>query len=85
VLTFRSHGADSRCPATVVCVWMGDVAMRIAARAGRTTAEVDLHTGLDPRMVSIDRYVVKVVGMLPYPGTTASDATPTALLLVTAH
>ncbi len=85
VLTFRSHGSDSRCPATVVCVWMGDVAMRIAARAGRTTAEIDLHTGLEPRTLTVDRYVVKAVGMLPYPGTTPSDATPTAVLLVTAQ
>ena len=85
VLTFRSHGSDSRCPATVVCVWMGDVSMRIAARAARTAAEVDLHTGLEPRTLTIDRYVVKAVGMLPYPGTTSSDATPTALLLVTAR
>jgi hypothetical protein len=64
---------------------MGDVAVRVAARAGRTTAEADLHTGLEPRTLSIDRYVVKVVGMLPYPGTTPSDATPTALLVVTAQ
>jgi hypothetical protein len=86
VLTFRSHGSDSRCPATVVCVWMGDVSMRIAARAGRRTSEVDLHTGLEPRALTVDRYVVKAIGMLPYPGTTPSDVvTPTALLLVTAQ
>ena len=84
VLTFRSHGSDSRCPANVVCVWMGDVAMRIAVRTARSTAEVDLHTGLEPRTLTVDRYVVKAVGMLPYPGTTPSDATPTAVLLVTA-
>ena len=85
VLTFRSHGSDSRCPATVVCVWMGDVSMRIAARAARTSTEVDLHTGLEPRTLAVDRYIVKAVGMLPYPGTTPPDATPTALLLVTAR
>jgi hypothetical protein len=59
------------------------VSMRIAARAGRRTSEVDLHTGLEPRAITVDRYVVKAIGMLPYPGTTPSDVTPTALLLVT--
>jgi hypothetical protein len=85
VLTFRSHGADSRCPATVVCVWMGDVAVRIGARVGSSTADTELHTGMEPQALTIDRYIVTVVGMLPYPGTTPSDATPTALLLVRAR
>ena len=85
ILTFRSHGADSRCPATAVCVWAGDVAVRVGARAGPSTADAELHTGLEPHTLTIDRYVVKVVGMLPYPGTAPSDTTPTALLLVTAR
>jgi hypothetical protein len=84
LLTFRSHGADSRCPANVVCVWMGDVVLRVGARAGRSTADAELHTGLEPHTLTIDRYVVKAVGMLPYPGTTPSDSTPIALLVVTA-
>lgn len=85
VLTFRSHGTDSRCPANVVCVWAGDVPVRIGARAGSSTAETELHTGLEPRTLTIDRYVVTVVGMLPYPGTTPADRTPTALLVATAR
>lgn len=83
LLTFRSHGTDSRCPATAVCVWQGDVSVRIGARAGNSAAEAELHTGLEPHTLTIDRYLVKVVGMLPYPGTTPTDPTPMALLVVT--
>jgi hypothetical protein len=86
VLTFVARGADSRCPANVVCVWMGDVPVRIAARAGNTSVERELHTGVEPHSLTIDGYVVTVVGVLPYPGTEAPDAPPappTVLLHVT--
>jgi hypothetical protein len=86
VLTFRARGTDSRCPANVVCVWMGDVAVRIAARAGKASAEAELHTGIEPHSLTLDNYVVTVVGLLPYPGTTAPEAppaAPTVLLRVT--
>lgn len=85
VLTFRARGTDSRCPANVVCVWMGDVAVRIAARAGRTSAEAELHTGIEPHSLTVDNYVVTVVGLLPYPGAEppgSSTAAPTVLLTV---
>jgi hypothetical protein len=83
LLTFRSHGPDSRCPANVVCVWMGDVAVRLAARAGATSAEADLHTGLEPRTLSVGGYVVKLVGLLPYPGTPdASDLNSPRIAIV---
>ncbi len=84
VLTFRSHGADSRCPANVTCVWMGDVPVRIAARSGATSADVELHTGIEPRTLTVGPYIVKLVGMLPYPGTTpeGQQTTPTAVLVV---
>ena len=81
VLTFLSHGTDSRCAANVVCVWAGDVPVRIAARTGRTSAEVELHTGLEPHSLTVDGYVVTLVGFLPYPGTNDRSA-PTAVLRV---
>ena len=86
VLTFVSRGTDSRCPANVVCVWMGDAAVRIGARAGNTSVERELHTGLDPHSLAVNGYVVTVVGLLPYPGTETAErpsATPTVLLRVT--
>jgi hypothetical protein len=86
VLTFVSRGTDSRCPANVVCVWMGDAPVRIAARTRTTSVERDLHTGIEPHSLPVNGYVVTVVGLLPYPGTTAPaapPATPTVLLRVT--
>ncbi|MFN2566335.1 MAG: hypothetical protein ABR499_15165 [Gemmatimonadaceae bacterium] len=84
-LTFLARLSDSRCPADVVCVWMGDAAVRIAARVGGTSVERELHTGLEPHSLSVDRYTVTVVGLLPYPGTEsagAPTATPTVVLRV---
>jgi hypothetical protein len=86
VLTFAAHGADSRCPATAVCVWMGDVAVRIIAGVRNTSVERQLHTGIEPHSFTVGRYVVTVVGLLPYPGTEPPDALrtiPTVLLRVT--
>jgi hypothetical protein len=81
VLTFAARLGDSRCPANVVCVWMGDATVRVVARVGRTTVERDLHTGIEPRALSIGGYVVTVVGLTPYPGTD-DRSTPTAILRV---
>src|SRR5918997_2603753 len=68
-VTFAARLSDSRCPANVVCVWMGDAAVRISARADRTTVERELHTGIEPHSLSVDRYTVSIVGLTPYPGT----------------
>jgi hypothetical protein len=81
VLTFNARLSDSRCPADVVCVWMGDAAVRISARAGGTSVDRELHTGVEPRSLSIGGYVVTLVGLTPYPGTRDSS-TPTAIFRV---
>lgn len=85
-LRFLSRGPDSRCPATVVCVWMGDIAVRLVARVGNTSVERELHTGTEPRSFTTGGYIVSIVGVLPYPGTAASEdptATPTVWVVVT--
>jgi type IV pilus biogenesis protein CpaD/CtpE len=84
-VSFLARVSDSRCPANVVCVWMGDAAVRVAARVGGTTVERVLHTGVEPHSLTVDRYTVTVVGLLPYPGTAAAEtqpATPTVILVV---
>jgi hypothetical protein len=81
VLTFNARLGDSRCPANAVCVWMGDAAIRVAARVGRVGVERELHTALEPRTLSIDDYVITIVGLTPYPGTD-DRSTPTAILRV---
>lgn len=80
-VTFVARLSDSRCPANVMCVWMGDAAVRISARAGRTAVERELHTGIEPHSLSVDRYTITVVGLTPYPGT-GGGGTPTAILRV---
>jgi len=80
-VTFAARLSDSRCPANAVCVWMGDAAVRISARAGRTTVERELHTGIEPHSLSVDRYTVTIVGLTPYPGA-ESTGVPTAVLRV---
>jgi hypothetical protein len=85
ILTFVARLSDSRCPANAVCVWMGDAVVRVAARAGPTSLECELHTGLEPRSLAVGRYIVRVVGLLPYPGTEPEGvpaAPPTVVLRV---
>src|SRR5687767_3795552 len=62
VLTFVSRGTDSRCPANVVCVWMGDASVRIAVRTRTTSVEREVHTGIEPHSLTVGGYVVTVVG-----------------------
>jgi hypothetical protein len=81
VATFAAQLGDSRCPANATCVWMGDAAVRIVARVGRTSVDRVVHTGVEPRNLTVDRYTIAVVGLLPYPGT-GVKGTPTVLLEV---
>jgi hypothetical protein len=57
---------------------MGDAVVRIAARVGGSSVEREVHTGLEPRSLSLGRYVVTIVGLLPYPGT-EPEGTPATL------
>lgn len=85
-LTFAARLSDSRCPANAVCVWQGDAAVRIVARVAAASVDRELHTGVEPHSLAVDRYVVTVVGLTPYPGTELEGqpaAAPTVLLRVT--
>jgi hypothetical protein len=84
-LRFISRGPDSRCPATVVCVWMGDIGVRLGARVDDSSLERELHTGIEPRSFTTSGYTVSLVGVLPYPGTSAAEgpaSTPMVLVVV---
>ena len=83
VVMFAARLADSRCPANVTCVWTGDAAVRVVARAGGTSVDRVLHTGLEPQSLTVDRYTVTVVGLLPYPGS-GVEGTPAVVLEVRA-
>src|SRR5262245_58899627 len=78
---FDERVADSRCPATAVCVWAGDAHVRVTTRvAGGTPAKSDLHSGLQPNKLVVDRYSITLIGMTPYPGSGPQDATPVLYL-----
>jgi hypothetical protein len=67
--------ADSRCPATVECVWAGDgaVALDVGALAilgppglGPSCTDT-LHTTLDPTVIVCGGYTISLVELTPYP------------------
>lgn len=60
--------ADSRCPATVLCVWAGDGAVALAVAAGMGPSyPLELHTTLDPRLLDFAGYRLTLVELAPYP------------------
>ena len=83
-LTFVRQVSDSRCPANAVCVWMGDAAVRVTARADAATVERELHTSVEPHSLSIGPYTVTIVGLLPYPGPNAPGPVTVILRVVRA-
>ena len=67
-VTFRSAGADSRCPSNVQCVWAGDAVINLSLSSTTTgSREAALHTTLDPKSFDYAGYRVKVVGLAPVP------------------
>ena len=82
-LKFDTRVADSRCPATAVCVWAGDAHVRLTTRvAGATAATSDLHSGIEPMKLRLDRYTITMIGMTPYPGTGRDTEAPVVILRV---
>ncbi len=60
--------ADSRCPASVVCVWQGDGAAEIATAIGTGPSfPATLHTSAGPASVEFQGYVVTLLELSPYP------------------
>jgi hypothetical protein len=67
-LGFTGVAADSRCPASVVCPWVGDGAVEIAYGIGMGPSYPDtLHTTLDPKEKVFGGYLIRLVDLLPYP------------------
>jgi hypothetical protein len=85
-IRFETVVGDSRCPANAVCVWQGDAHVKIVTRvAGGAPVTSSLHSTLEPHKVTVDRYTISMVGLLPYPGTvrdTDTPPTPTLILRV---
>lgn len=64
---------DSRCPASVSCVWSGDGAVLIeVAPLNGDSKESVLHTDVDPRSLPLGRAELRLVKLDPYPATPGS-------------
>ena len=66
-ITFLEVSGDSRCPAHVVCVWGGDAAVRVEARAPASAAQVVLHTHDGAAAAPVLNYRVQLLQLSPYP------------------
>ena len=67
-VTFAQLVEDSRCPASVVCAWQGNGAVRLEITAGGSTQSVTLHTAggpAFPREASVAGYTVTLVELDP--------------------
>lgn len=67
-LTYVRLVSESRCPANAICVWQGDAAVRIAARAVGAAMDTTIHTALDPKVIAIGSNQVSLLEVQPYPG-----------------
>ena len=67
---FDSVTADSRCPASVQCVWAGDGAVHVTLTRAGAVREVDLHTTLDPQSITDTGYSLTLVALDPAKATT---------------
>jgi hypothetical protein len=60
--------ADSRCPTSVTCAWMGDGAVAITYGLGMGPTYPDtLHTTIDDRSANFGGYRITLVELAPYP------------------
>lgn len=67
-ITFAEVAEDSRCPASVVCAWQGNGAVRLEVTTGRGTQSVRLNTAGGtgfPREATVDGYTLTLVELDP--------------------
>lgn len=68
---------DSRCPADASCVWAGFVAVTIRARPrGGDDSSVTLSSRDEEPVTLRDGHILRLVDVVPYPGTGVPDDTP---------
>lgn len=64
---------DSRCPASVTCIWEGDGAVLIeVAPLNGDSKESVLHTNAGPNSIPLGQAEVRLVKLEPYPATSGS-------------
>ena len=81
-ITFVRLLSDSRCNRNVVCVWQGDAAVRLKAVSSSGTIEATIHTGIEPRTITLGDRAISILDVSPYPGSADSTASPRVTVLV---
>ena len=71
---FDAVAEESRCPADVVCVWMGNARVALATTTGGTRGwmPVVLNTGQEPRGVTVGGYALTLEELQPHPSSSGS-------------
>jgi hypothetical protein len=71
-ITFLSVTADSRCPADVMCVWMGQAEIEVLAQKGDEESIMSLSIGGEstPEESIFDMYLIQLIELAPYPYST---------------
>lgn len=64
-LRFEGVGADSRCPIDAICVWSGDGEVFLNISSANSSQRYTVHTGLEPREIVIDNYLIQLINLLP--------------------
>lgn len=67
-LTFEAVPTDTRCPQDVECVWAGDALVELRWQG----ADVELHTGVEPRSAGLGPTTVTLVALAPQPYANAT-------------
>lgn len=71
-ITFLNVTADSRCPADVMCVWMGQADIELFVQKGDEESTINLSIGGDssPEESIFDMYLIQLMELSPYPYST---------------
>jgi uncharacterized Zn finger protein len=71
-VTFLNVTADSRCPADVMCVWMGQADIELSVQKGDEESALSLTMGGDtsPEESIFDMYLIQLIELAPYPYST---------------
>jgi hypothetical protein len=71
-VTFLNVTADSRCPADVMCVWMGQADIEVLVQKGDEESTISLSIGGEstPEESIFDMYLIQLIELAPYPYST---------------
>lgn len=79
---------DSRCPPDAMCVWAGNVKIKLTLAKGKKAAKsFELNSTLDPKLILFEGYDIRFVDLRPRRGEIVkpSASSATVILSVTKH